>query len=450
MSTDHEPTFENEELVAPGHRPGSTEHRIHEPHVHSGAPADESASRSNRHIYAMFCFEEPDSAVGQCVATLAQGIAKFETPVHIFARQEFQLGIPGVYMHAVGGDSKATLFAQVQEFTQRACNAFLREFHEGSQVSLLGFEWSSIPSISLLRAIKNVGFMLSLHSLERQRSNLADDLSRFIEETELAGLREARLVLCHNDGTADVVRRCVPECAERIEMMNPMTMIQDFQFDLDPGEVKKRFQIGPTDPTILFVGDLSETYGPDVLMKAMPRILRQHKQARCVFIGDGDLLWPLRVQSRYQLLDYAVRLAGHLDGQALRELVCASDVVVVPSRQATPWWPIEAAWAANRPVVATPDAAPALIKGDQDAAIVSADEASLAAGIERILTDPDFARAIAGEGHAKLEERYSINKVIARIEVVMGAAASNAPTAAVLESPIVAAPIAPAAIAAHA
>lgn len=414
-------TFATEEIIAPAHHLGDTEYMIHESHNNVSVPNEESSSSSNRRIHAMFCYEDPNSVVGQCVTTLTQAIAKFETPVHIFARKSFNIDIPGVYMHAVGGESEDSLFTQVQEFTRRASNAFLREFHDSAQVTMMGFEWSSIPAVSLLRAIKNVGFVLSLHSLERQRSNLTEGISRFIEETELAGLREARLVLCHDTGTADVARRCVPECAEHIEMMSPMTMIQDFQFSLDPGEIKKRFQIGPTDPTILFVGDLSETYGPDLLLKAMPKLLRNNKQARCVFIGDGDLLWPLRVQSRYQLLDYAVRLAGHLDGQALRELVYAADVVVVPSRQATPWWPIEAAWAANRPVVTTPNAASALVRPDQDAAVVNADESCIATAIERVLSDPDFARSIASEGRARIQERYSINKVVSRIDEVMGA-----------------------------
>ncbi|MBN2021575.1 MAG: glycosyltransferase family 4 protein [Pirellulales bacterium] len=434
MSTAFDTTYAIEETVFTGRYLGGAERRIHEPHRDVPVLPEEPASDAGRRAHAMFCFESPNSAVGQCVATLARGIAKSETPVHIFARQTFDLDVPGAYVHAVAAESNGSLFSQVQEFTREASNAYLREFHEDSRVSLMGFEWSSIPAISLLRAIKNVGFVLSLHSMERQRSNLTEEMSRYIEETELAGLREARLILCHDNATADVARRCVPECAERIEMMTPMTMIRDFQFDLDPGEVKARFQIGPTDPTILFVGDLGEDYGPDLLMKAMPRILRNHKQARCVFIGDGDLIWPLRVQSRYQLLDYAVRLAGHLDGQALRELVYASDVVVVPSRKATPWWPIEAAWAANRPIVTTPDAAPALVRADRDALVVNADDASIAAGVERILTDPGFARAIASEGRSRLEDRYDVNKMVARIAEMLGAAPSRARMPASVEA----------------
>jgi len=433
METGLDTTYATEEIVDSSHHVSNSEHRIHEPHYTVSGPSDNTPSSSSRRIHAMFCYEDPTSIVGLTAAQLARAIAKIETPVHIFARKAFDLDIPGVYIHELGGNSDESLFSQVQEFTRRATNAFLREFHDSAQVTTIGFEWSSIPAVSLLRAIKNIGFVLSIHSMERQRSNLTDGISKFIEETELAGLREARLVLCHNAGTADVARRCVPDCSERIELLNPMTMIQDFQFKIDPGEVKKRFQVGPTDPTILFVGDLSESYGPDLLMKIMPKLLRNNKQVRCIFIGDGDLLWPLRVQSRYQLLDYAVRLAGHLDGQALRELIYSSDIVVVPSRQATPWWPIEAAWAANRPVLTTPEAAPALIHADRDAAVVNADETSILAGIERILNDPDFARAIAEEGHARLEERYSIAKVVTRIEEATASSKTQEQTLATVE-----------------
>ncbi|MBN1910437.1 MAG: glycosyltransferase family 4 protein [Pirellulales bacterium] len=398
---------------------------IHERHANDGDTQDETSPRSRRHSHAFFCFEDPDSAVGESVATLAKAIAKLETPVHIFSRKAFDLSAPGIYIHQLGGASEDSLFSQVQEFMRRASNAFLREFHAGSQVTLMGFEWTAIPAVSLLRAIRNESYVLSLHSLERQRNNLMEGISQYIEETELAGLREAKLILCHNDGTAETARRCVPECTGRIETMNPMTLIRDFQFDLDRGEVKGRYDVGPTDPTILFVGDLNESYGPDLLMKAVPEILRNHGQARFIFVGDGELLWPLRINSRYMLLDYAVRLVGHLDGQALRELVYASDVIVVPSRTATPWWPLEAAWAANRPVLTTPEAAAALAIPDRNAAVVNADEASIAAGVDRILRNPEFAQAIASEGRATLKERYNVKKVVARFVEVMETAVTQ-------------------------
>lgn len=385
------------------------------------APVEESGRGGERPILAMFCYEDTDSVVGRFVKKTAAALAGRNIRIHIFSRRAFRLDLPDVYDHPVGTCEADTLQGEVREFTRRASNAFLRNFQACSTtVTLMGHEWSAIPTISLLHGIKNTTAMLSLHSLERQRSDLSNDISKWIEETELAGLREAQAILTHDAGTADLVKQCLPECADRIIDACPHIPMEHFEFTADPGQVKERFQIGPVDPTILFIGDLDHRYGPDRLMKAMPGILKDHPQARCVFVGDGDLIWPLRVYSRYLLLDHAVRLAGHLSENALYDLIHAADVVVVPSIDQTPWWPIEAAWAARRPVVATQDAAPALLQHERDSIVVDSDEQSLAAGIGRVLKDPDLGQTLAHRGRAKLEARYNENKIVAQIIEAMG------------------------------
>src|SRR5262249_20255850 len=153
-----------------------------------------------------------------------------------------------------------------------------------------------------------------------------------------------------------------PECADRIVQVYQRFPVQNFESKLDPGAVKARYQVGPVDPTILYVGDLDERYGADLLLKAMPAVLKNHRQARLIMVGDGSLYWPLRVYTRYLLLEHAVRLAGHVEGQALYDLVRAADVIAVPSREPTPWWPILAGWAARRPLVATHNTAPGLLE----------------------------------------------------------------------------------------
>src|SRR5262249_11861190 len=146
--------------------------------------------------------------------------------------------------------------------------------------------------------------------------------------------------------------------------------VEQFESSLDPAEVKARYQVGPTDPMLLYVGDLDERYGPDLVLKAMPAVLRHHKQARLVIVGDGPLQWPLRVYTRCLLLEYAVRVVGSVVEQPLRELFAAADLVCVPSRESTPWWPILAGWAARRPVVATHESAKPLTEHEKDSVLV--------------------------------------------------------------------------------
>jgi glycosyltransferase involved in cell wall biosynthesis len=378
------------------------------------APADE------RPALAVFCYAEPDSLIGRHTGQTVAALARRHISVHLFSRFDFTLGVAGVTDYTVG-ECSGDLLDSVQEFASRSCNAFLERFPAGCpHVTLFGAEWSSWAALSLLRGLKNLPGILSLHSLERQRSDMSGILSKRIEEIELAGLREARAILVHEPAAAEVAKYWVPECEGRITHARPRFPVHQFQRDLDPGTVKARYQVGPVDPTILYVGDLDERYGPDVLLKSMPAVLKNHPQARLVIVGDGPLYWPLRVYARYLLLEPAVRLAGSVEGQDLQELIQAADILAVPSREATPWWPIQAAWAAQHPVVATHAAAPGLVEHEQDAVLFYPSENSCVWGIERVLFDPELGRTLARQGHAKLEERFGWNTLAEQVEGLMG------------------------------
>jgi glycosyltransferase involved in cell wall biosynthesis len=371
---------------------------------------------------ALLCYEGPTSAVGRFVSKLAAALARRRRlAVHLFSRTAFEPALAGVSVHEVGDCGGDYLPEQVEEFTGRACNAFLAEFPDSpAAVPLLGFEWPTAPALSLLHGIKRIDTTLSLHSLERQRSDLSSEASRRIDEIEQVGLREAKALLLHDPATGELAASCVPGCADRIVYARKRFPEDHFAGRLDPGEVKARYQVGPTDPMILYVGDLDERYGPDLLVKAMPAVLKNHKQARLVVVGDGGLYWPLRVYARYLLLEHAVRLPGHVEGPPMHELMQAADVVVVPSRVPTPWWPFQAAWAARRPVVATHHAAPGILEHEQNSVLVFPSENSLVWGIERVLFDAELGRALGEKGYETLEERFGWNTLAAQMEEIQG------------------------------
>ena len=388
-------TLARQGFVAPTKESDPVERVVRGPNYRTPAVPE---PRNERHALALFCFDAPDGFVGAHVRRLAPALARRGVPVHVFAPHAFEAA-GDVTVHAVGECEGADLMDQVDEFTHRAVNAFLRRFPNGGPpVTLMGFEWSAAPALSLLHGIKDVPVVASFHSLERQRSDLGGDLARQIDEIERRALRESQAVLFHDGASAEIAKYWVPEVVDRIVNARQPFATEPFEGKLDPGAVKARFGVGPVDPTIVCVGDLSEPYGQDLLVKAMPAILKNHKQARLVVVGDGSLYWPLRVYARYLLLEHAVRLPGHLEGQALAELVAAADVVVVPSREQTPWWPVLAGWAAGRPVVATHHAAPGLISHEQDGVLCYPSENSLVWGVERVLFDAELRGGMAEKG----------------------------------------------------
>jgi glycosyltransferase involved in cell wall biosynthesis len=320
----------------------------------------------------------------------------------------------------LGKDPESSLLQGAEDFTARARAAFTEALGQDKEdVTALCHEWPCVGVLTELRA-QGVPAILSLHSLESQRSDLSGETSRSIQEVERLGLEAAASVLVHSAGAAEAACKLLPACAERLVHLRRPFPVAEFDGQLDPGAVKARFQIGPIDPTVLFVGDLDERHGPDIIMKSIPAVLKNHPQARFVFVGDGSLLWPLRVYSRYLLLDHVVRMVGHLEGQPLRELIKAADIVAVPSRERTEEWQILAAWAAERAVVATHNVGAALLEHERDGVLVYPHESSLVWGLERLLYDHALRQAAASNGNRKLLARYGQASAARQIEELMG------------------------------
>jgi glycosyltransferase involved in cell wall biosynthesis len=379
---------------------------------------------------AFFCHDAADSYIGSHVANVVQRLVRQGRTVHLFCRTPFVLPEASqeatrgtLKIHAVGTPesdaSNGNLLAQVDEYNRRAVNAFMQTFATGPTPGVICYEWTSAQALALLHGLKNQQGVLSLHSIEKQRSDLSNDTSRRIFEIEIEGVKAAHALLIHDSRTADALRMAYPACQERLLLAHEMFPINDYDVVLDAGTIKARYQIGPTDPVLLFVGDLSERYGPEAVLKAMPALLRHHPQARLVIVGDGALLWPMKVYARYCLLEYAVRFVGDVRGEALRDLVVASDVVVVPSRESTPWWPIQAGWAARKPVVATHDAAKGLTEHEKDSVLVYSSENSVVWGVERVLYDPVLSQQIGEKGRAKLEAHFGWNGLVEQVEELM-------------------------------
>jgi glycosyltransferase involved in cell wall biosynthesis len=368
---------------------------------------------------AIFCHEPPDSFIGTQVANMVPLLARRGRKVHLFTSQPFNLTDANVQVHTIGTSSEGDAVAQAKDFVSKAGNAFLQAIPAGQEVSVLAYEWSAAGLLPLLRGLRNQQGVLSLHSLERQRSDMSGEMSKKINDIECEALNAAQRVLVHDAGTEEQVRLWLPPCAEKTTVAREPFPVHRFNSELDPGEVKARYEVGPIDPVLLFIGDLDERYGPDLLVKAMPALLRHHKQARLIIVGEGQMQWPLRVFARYLLLEYAVRIVGSLVDQPLLELIQASDVICVPSRESTPWWPILAGWAARKPVVATHEAAKPLTEHEKDSVLIYPSENSVVWGIERVLYDGALSKSMGEAGRQKLEDRFGWNALAEQLDEIL-------------------------------
>ena len=121
----------------------------------------------------------------------------------------------------------------------------------------------------------------------------------------------------------------------------------------DPGSIRRGYAIGPLDPTVLFAGRLTVQKCPDLLVEAIPMILRYYPRTKFVFAGDGDMRGHCEQRARQLGVAHACRFLGWRGGVDLVNLYKISDVVCVPSRNEPFGITVLEAWSAGKPVVAS-------------------------------------------------------------------------------------------------
>src|SRR6185437_10260981 len=73
----------------------------HSPSSRLSTPDAKTAEDSSPAL-AVFCWENPDTAIGQSVARTVAALARRQAVVHLFSRQAYELNVPGLHEHPVG------------------------------------------------------------------------------------------------------------------------------------------------------------------------------------------------------------------------------------------------------------------------------------------------------------------------------------------------------------
>ena len=181
-------------------------------------------------------------------------------------------------------------------------------------------------------------------------------------------------------------------------------------------EVRDGLGIAPDRPLILAAARHEHQKGLDVLIEAMPEVLRHLGGAQLLVAGrDGGGTPELREAMRRLGIDESVTLLGARSDVA--DLLAAADVFVLPSRwEGLPGVVLEA-MALEAPIVATDlPAVREAVGGTEGARLVPAGRADLvAAGIVETLADPQASALRAARARSRFDERYTIDRVVERM-----------------------------------
>jgi len=183
---------------------------------------------------------------------------------------------------------------------------------------------------------------------------------------------------------------------------------EHFSQPTDPGADKRRYHIGPLDPTILFCGRLSWQKGPDILVEAIPAILRQHPSSRFACAGDGDMSNALESRIRQLGVAHAVRFLGYRNGDELVRLYKLAEVVCMPSRNEPFGIVVLEAWSAGKPVIASQNGGPAeYVRHEVDGLKIYRNSESVAWGVGRMFSDFTKARWMGQNGRKAVQKQFT-------------------------------------------
>jgi glycosyltransferase involved in cell wall biosynthesis len=195
------------------------------------------------------------------------------------------------------------------------------------------------------------------------------------------------------------------------------------EFDIPYSKEECREKLGlPRDyEIILFLGGLNPHKGPDVLLKAMPEIVKSIPNAKLVFVGEGGMREELeRLCKRLDVEKY-VSFAGFVEENLKPFYYRAADVFCLPSTMKHEIFGIVnlEAMACSVPIVASKiGGVPDVVKDGENGLLVPPrDSEALANAIIYLLENKDMREKMGKNGRKKAEG-YSWERIAEETEKV--------------------------------
>jgi glycogen synthase len=322
----------------------------------------------------------------------------------------------GVWYHYCPHNLNRSLVAEMQEM----CRSFVWHFFQtedyiGHFDVVHAHDWLASNAMAWIkRGRPDHRTVLTMHSTEYGRcgNNFYGGVSARIRDHErngtycadrviaVGGMLKGELMWMYNlpDWKCWVIHNGVP--------------VHKYDGWIDAGAVKRNYGIAPLDPTVLYSGRMSVQKGPDLLLEAVPGLLRYYPHAKFVFAGDGHMRGQLQQRAQHLGVAHATRFLGYRNSNELTNLYKACDAVSVPSRNEPFGITVLEAWSAGKPVVATDRGGPSeFVWHNVNGLKVSPTVESIGWGLGTLFTNWEWARWMGRNGRVAAEKAFSWDRL---------------------------------------
>jgi glycosyltransferase involved in cell wall biosynthesis len=350
------------------------------------------------------------------VSEVSEAMAKEGHEVHVFTRRgDFDQYdcINAVHYQRVNSDSSGSLLYQMD----RMCDALYDRFIGIEKIFgkfdiLHGHDWHPVPALIKLKKEFGYPYILTIHSTERGRGGSFQEISR----REHHGMSEASRVVVTSKRMLDEATSVYAIPASKVIIVPNGINGEKIKKGDNPAKVRKRHEIRQSSKIVLFCGRMVHQKGPDMLVEAVPQLVKKFKDLVFVFAGEGNLMTDCVKRAKKLDVIEKCRFLGYVTESEKWELLNACDIVCIPSRYEPFGLIILEAWNAGKPVVATE--AVSIIKNFEDGLLAYVQPESLAWCINRLLENPEEMKKLARAGNERIKTEFSWNTIAKSTEAI--------------------------------
>eukprot|EP01053_Blabericola_migrator_P002357 Blabericola_migrator_1__2356@NODE_165_length_12243_cov_242_656784_g143_i0_p1_GENE_NODE_165_length_12243_cov_242_656784_g143_i0NODE_165_length_12243_cov_242_656784_g143_i0_p1_ORF_typecomplete_len1430_score309_28Glycos_transf_1/PF00534_20/1_1e40Glyco_trans_1_4/PF13692_6/9_9e30Glyco_transf_4/PF13439_6/6_7e03Glyco_transf_4/PF13439_6/2_8e26Glyco_transf_4/PF13439_6/1_2e04Glyco_transf_4/PF13439_6/1_3e04Alphaamylase/PF00128_24/3_7e24Glyco_trans_4_4/PF13579_6/5_3e03Glyco_trans_4_4/PF13579_6/1_8e20CBM_48/ len=353
------------------------------------------------------------------VTELAAALRRVGHELHVYTRAtgvgDTVSNHYGVYYHEIA-------FRLDRDFIQECqnmCDAFVRAIQADEVATnrpytlIHGHDWLVGRGVIAFKGLGRT-VVFTMHSTEAGRcgNQVFGGQSQRIRDIEASACSAADRVICVSGVLADEVKRFYGIHPQKIRVVYNGCNVHNFDGFEDAAPIKQRYGINPLEPTILFVGRFVVQKGVDLLVEAIPSILKFRGDVKFVIVGDGHMRDAVEARSRALGVHHAVRFLGAKGGAELKSLFKMCDAVAVPSRNEPFGIVVLEAWSAYKPVIATTCGGPRdFVSPNRDGVLVDPNPGSIAWGVCETLKNFEHTRWMGVQGRLKAENLFTWDQI---------------------------------------
>lgn len=192
-------------------------------------------------------------------------------------------------------------------------------------------DWLGAYAGKALKHAVDLPMVATIHATEWGRNNgLHNDLQRYISDVEWWLAYESWQVICCSFSMRAELKQVFQIPDDKIQVIANGVYVEPFRIGPQPEEVRWRYA-APDEAVVFHVGRLVREKGLDVLIDAIPFVLKQRPKTKFIISGKGPHEPSLREHAMAVGVYGNIYFTGYIDDETRNALYRSANVAVFPS-----------------------------------------------------------------------------------------------------------------------